>query len=49
MTLDAIMDFMVSSGTLKAAERPAASQLIDPTILESIAGDAALTAIARGE
>lgn len=48
-TLDTIMDFMVASGTLKAADRPAAADLLDASILELIAGDAGLNAIARGE
>lgn len=47
-TLDSIMDFMVSSGTIKAAEKPAGSDLIDGSILEAIAKDPALTAIANG-
>jgi hypothetical protein len=49
ITLDQIMDFMIASGTLKAADRPAAADLLDSSILELIAGDAALNAIARGE
>jgi hypothetical protein len=48
-TLDTIMDFMVASGTLKATDRPAAADLLDGSILEVIASDAGLSAIARGE
>jgi hypothetical protein len=39
---------MVSSGTLTAAERPAGADLIDGSILEMIANDAALAAISDG-
>jgi ABC-type nitrate/sulfonate/bicarbonate transport system substrate-binding protein len=48
-TLDTIMDFMVASEKLKVADRPAAADLLDPSILELIATDHGLTAIARGE
>jgi ABC-type nitrate/sulfonate/bicarbonate transport system substrate-binding protein len=47
--LDHIIDFMVESGTLKPAEKPKASDLIDPSILEFIAGNPSLTAKAKGE
>jgi ABC-type nitrate/sulfonate/bicarbonate transport system substrate-binding protein len=47
--LDPIMDFMVASGTLKLADRPAAADLLDSSILELIASDAELNAIARGK
>jgi ABC-type nitrate/sulfonate/bicarbonate transport system substrate-binding protein len=49
VTLDAIMDFMAATGTLQISDRPAASDLIDPAILEAIASDSTLTAIALGE
>jgi len=48
-SLDVIMDFMVASGSLKAADRPAPSTLLDQSILRFIAQDAELAAIARGE
>ena len=58
-TLDTIMDFMVESGMLKAAEppalepsapkRPVAADLLDPSILELITDDVQLSAIAHGE
>jgi ABC-type nitrate/sulfonate/bicarbonate transport system substrate-binding protein len=48
-TLNTIMDFMVASGTLKAADRPAAADLLDPSILELITADPSLNAIARSE
>lgn len=48
-TLDGIIDFMISSGTIKAADKPAVSDLLDGSILEVIANDPELTAIARGE
>lgn len=47
-TLDGIMDFMVRTGTLAAADRPAAVDLIDASILEMIASQPALAAIANG-
>jgi ABC-type nitrate/sulfonate/bicarbonate transport system substrate-binding protein len=47
-TLDGIMDFMVSTGTLAAADRPAAADLIDASILEMIANEPALKATANG-
>ncbi|MDA9535870.1 hypothetical protein ACM41_06210 [Bradyrhizobium sp. CCBAU 21362] len=47
-TLEGIMDFMVHTGTLAAADRPAAADLIDASILEMIAREPALTAIAKG-
>jgi hypothetical protein len=47
-TLNGIMDFMVSSGTLAVADRPAAAELIDGSILEMIANDPSLAAIANG-
>lgn len=47
-TLDGIMDFMIRTGTLVAADKPAAADLIDASILEMIAGEPALTAIANG-
>jgi ABC-type nitrate/sulfonate/bicarbonate transport system substrate-binding protein len=48
VTLDGIMDFMVRTGTLAVADRPAAAGLIDGSILEMISGDPALTATANG-
>jgi ABC-type nitrate/sulfonate/bicarbonate transport system substrate-binding protein len=48
-TLDGIIDFMVASGTIKAADKPAGSELMDGSILELIAGDPELGAVARGE
>ena len=48
-TMDTIMDFMAASGTLKAADRPAAANLLDGSILELISNDGGLKAIADGE
>jgi len=47
--LDVIMNFMIRSGTLKSEERPAASDLIDPSILNFIDADAPLKARAEGK
>lgn len=46
--LGRIMDFMVSSGTLAVGDRPAAGDLIDPSVLDAVAADPVLAAIARG-
>lgn len=48
ITLDGIMDFMVLTGTLAVADKPAAADLIDASILEMIAGEPALAAVANG-
>jgi hypothetical protein len=48
MSLDVIMDFMVSTGTLKTGDRPAAGELLDGSILEFINSDPNLKAIANG-
>jgi ABC-type nitrate/sulfonate/bicarbonate transport system substrate-binding protein len=48
-TLDSIIDFMVESGTLKRPDKPTGADLLDPSILEFIANDPALSAMARGE
>ena len=48
-SMDTIMDFMVSTATLKTSERPVAGDLIDSSILEYINNDAALKAIAAGQ
>ena len=49
VSLDVIIDFMVASGSLKAADRPATSALLDRSILEFIAQDTELGPMARGE
>jgi hypothetical protein len=43
------MEFMIASGSLKASDRPAASSLLDSSILDFIAGDAELRSIAEGK
>ena len=48
-SLDVITDFMVASGSLKAADKPVASTLLDRSILDFISQDAELGPIARGE
>jgi hypothetical protein len=48
-SLDTIMEFMIASGSLKASDRPAASSLLDSSILDFIAGDAELRSIAEGK
>lgn len=47
-TMDKFMDFMISTGTLKASMRPTASSLIEPSILELIANTPDLAAKAKG-
>lgn len=48
-TLDRIMDFMIVSQTLDVVDRPSAAALLDSSIIELIANDPELNAIARGE
>jgi hypothetical protein len=47
--MDVIMDFMVSTGTLKPADRPMASDLLDGSILDFIANDPGLATTASGD
>jgi hypothetical protein len=48
MTLKKIIDFMVSTKTLSAVEKPNGNDLLDSSILEFIANDPTLAATARG-
>ena len=48
-TLEPIIDFMVATGTLQPSQKPRASDLLDPSILELIANTPELAAIAHGQ
>jgi ABC-type nitrate/sulfonate/bicarbonate transport system substrate-binding protein len=48
-TLDGIIDFTVRTGTISATERPIGSDLIDASIIETIAADQTLLKLARGD
>jgi hypothetical protein len=48
-TLDEILEFMVETGAIKPEEKPDTSLMIDASVLQTIANDPELLAIAKGE